>query len=326
MFPATGPRLCEHGLFPCMTSVPSATIPAAFDEGLAKRGLEPLSAQLIALDDERKAAISALQAATETRNALSKEIGQAKAKKDEARAQELMAQVSALKESLPQLEEQERAAEKALHEALAAIPNLPKDDVPVGADEHGNVERHRVGNPKNLAAAKQHFEIGEDLGMMDFETAAKMSGSRFVVLKSGLARLERALGQFMIDLHTNEHGYTEISPPLLVRDDAMFGTAQLPKFEDDQFWAFPGSALEEFVAVAASGQRRRRSLAQDAFKKIALRLDPDGGSHAYQSRARTDPHRGGTAASLHRAHALVPRRSGLRGSRYARHDPAASVH
>src|SRR6478735_8483635 len=227
--------------------------PRMFDEGLAKRGLEPLSAQLIVLDDERKAAISALQAATETRNALSKEIGQAKARKDEARAQELMAQVSALKESLPQLEEQERAAEKALHEALSAIPNLPKDDVPLGADEHGNVERHRVGNPKNLAAAKQHFEIGEDLRMMDFETAAKMSGARFVVLKSGLARLERALGQFMIDLHTNEHGYTEISPPLLVRDDAMFGTAQLPKFEDDQFWAFAGSALEEFAALVSSG-------------------------------------------------------------------------
>ncbi len=222
--------------------------PQRFDQGLVKRGLEPLSAKVIALDDRRKAAISGLQAATETRNALSKEIGQAKARKDEARAQELMAQVSALKESLPHLEQEERAAEKELHDALAAIPNLPKDDVPEGADEHGNVERHRVGNPKNLAAAKQHFEIGEDLRMMDFETAAKMSGARFVVLKKGLARLERALGQFMIDLHTNEHGYTEISPPLLVRDDAMFGTAQLPKFEDDQFWAFAGSSLEDFAA------------------------------------------------------------------------------
>jgi len=211
--------------------------PQRFDQGLVKRGLEPLSAKVIALDDRRKAAISGLQAATETRNALSKEIGQAKARKDEARAQELMAQVSALKESLPHLEQEERAAEKELHDALAAIPNLPKDDVPEGADEHGNVERHRVGNPKNLSAAKQHFEIGEDLRMMDFETAAKMSGARFVVLKKGLARLERALGQFMIDLHTNEHGYTEISPPLLVRDHAMFGTAQLPKFRDDQFMA-----------------------------------------------------------------------------------------
>jgi seryl-tRNA synthetase len=230
--------------------------PAAFDQGLRNRGMEPLSAHLIALDDGRKSAVSALQAATERRNAMSKEIGQAKAKKDETRAQELMAEVARIKETMPELEEAERAAEKALHEALAAIPNIPKEGVPVGADEHGNVERHRSGNPKNLAAAKQHFEIGEALGLMDFETAAKLSGSRFVVLKGGLARLERALGQFMIDLHTTEHGYTEVNPPLLVRDEAMFGTAQLPKFEDDQFWAFPGNALEQVVAAALEGQPR----------------------------------------------------------------------
>jgi seryl-tRNA synthetase len=230
--------------------------PAAFDQGLRNRGMEPLSAQLIALDDGRKGAVSALQAATERRNALSKEIGQAKAKKDEARAQELMAAVARIKESMPELEQAERASEKALLEALAAIPNIPKEGVPVGADEHGNVERHRFGNPKNLAAAKQHFEIGEALGLMDFETAAKLSGSRFVVLKAGLARLERALGQFMIDLHTTEHGYTEVNPPLLVRDEAMFGTAQLPKFEDDQFWAFPGNSLEQVVAAALEGQPR----------------------------------------------------------------------
>src|SRR5215213_9852266 len=209
--------------------------PAAFDQGLRNRGMEPLSAQLIALDDQRKSAISALQAATERRNALSKEIGQAKAKKDEARAQELMAEVARIKETMPELEEAERAAEKALFEALAAIPNIPKENVPVGADEHGNVERHRFGTPPTLNSAKQHFEIGEALGLMDFETAEKLSGSRFVVLKGGLARLERALGQFVIDLHTDEHGYTEVSPPLLVRDDAMFGTAQLPKFLEDQF-------------------------------------------------------------------------------------------
>jgi seryl-tRNA synthetase len=230
--------------------------PAAFDQGLRNRGMEPLSAHLIALDDGRKSAVSALQAATERRNAMSKEIGQAKAKKDETRAQELMAEVARIKETMPELEEAERAAEKALHEALAAIPNIPKEGVPVGADEHGNVERHRSGNPKNLAAAKQHFEIGEALGLMDFETAAKLSGSRFVVLKGGLARLERALGQFMIDLHTTEHGYTEVNPPLLVRDEAMFGTAQLPKFEDDQFWAFPGNALEQVMAAALEGQPR----------------------------------------------------------------------
>jgi seryl-tRNA synthetase len=235
--------------------------PAAFDQGLRNRGMEPLSNRLIALDDGRKGAVSALQAAMERRNAMSKEIGQAKAKKDEARAQELMAEVARLKESMPELEEAERAAGRALQEALAAIPNIPKSDVPVGTDEHGNVERHRGGNPKNLAAARQHFEIGEALGLMDFEAAARMSGSRFVVLKGGLARLERALGQFMIDLHTNEHGYTEVSPPLLVRDDAMFGTAQLPKFEDDQFWAFPGSALEQVVSSAV-GEATREGLLQ----------------------------------------------------------------
>jgi seryl-tRNA synthetase len=236
--------------------------PAAFDKGLLNRGTEPLSASLIALDDRRKSAVSALQAAMESRNAFSKEIGQAKARKDEARAQELMAEVARLKESIPTLEQEQREAEKALFDALASVPNLPKDDVPVGADEAGNVERHRFGNPKNLAAAKQHFEIGEALGLMDFETAAKLSGSRFVVLKGGLARLERAIGQFMVDLHTTEHGYTEINPPLLVRDETMFGTAQLPKFEEDQFWALPGSSLAELVTAALDG-----SMTQDALRK-----------------------------------------------------------
>ncbi|MBM6596123.1 serine--tRNA ligase [Microvirga pudoricolor] len=230
--------------------------PAAFDQGLQKRGMEPLSERLIALDDRRKAAVSALQSALELRNSRSKEIGQAKAKKDEARAGELMAEVARLKESVPALEQEEREAGQALDTLLASLPNIPKPDVPVGADEAGNVERHRSGNPKNLTVAKQHFEIGEDLGLMDFETAAKLSGSRFVVLKGGLARLERALGQFMIDLHTNEHGYTEVSPPLLVRDDAMYGTAQLPKFEFDQFWAFPGSALEDILSSAQGGASR----------------------------------------------------------------------
>jgi seryl-tRNA synthetase len=236
--------------------------PAAFDQGLRKRGMEPLSERVIALDERRRSAISAAQTELERRNSLSKEIGQAKAKKDEARAQELMAEVARLKESIPRLEQEAREAEGELHALLAAIPNTPKDDVPVGADETGNVERHRFGSPKNLEAARQHFEIGEDLGLMDFETAAKLSGSRFVVLKGGLARLERALGQFMIDLHTTEHGYTEVNPPLLVRDDAMFGTAQLPKFEDDQFWAFPGSALEQFIASAVADGVTREGLQQ----------------------------------------------------------------
>jgi seryl-tRNA synthetase len=209
--------------------------PQEFDEGLARRGLEPLSEELLRLDDARKSVIAQLQAAQEMRNARSKEIGKAKASKDEALAQTLMAEVAALKEGIPALEEQEREAEKALHDALAAIPNLPAADVPEGADEHGNVEKSRFGSPRSFDKAAQHFEIGEAMGLMDFETAAKLSGSRFVVLKGQLARLERALGQFMMDLHTTEHGYTEVNPPLLVRDEAMFGTAQLPKFRDDQF-------------------------------------------------------------------------------------------
>ena len=225
--------------------------PAAFDQGLRNRGMEPQSGRLIALDDRRKEAVSALQAALERRNARSKEIGQAKAAKDEARAQELMAEVARLKESVPQLEQAEREAGRQLDEALAGLPNTPKDDVPVGPDETGNVERHRFGHPRNLAQAKEHFEIGEALGLMDFESAAKLSGSRFVVLKGQLARLERALGQFMIDLHTTEHGYTEVAPPLLVRDDAMFGTAQLPKFEDDQFRAVAGTLQDAAAADAA---------------------------------------------------------------------------
>jgi seryl-tRNA synthetase len=211
--------------------------PAAFDEGLKKRGLAPLSAELIALDERRRGAIAALQAAQERRNALSKEIGQAKAKKDEACAQALMAEVAQLKDSVPQLEQAEREANAALEKALAEIPNLPNPDVPVGKDEHDNVERHRFGTPRDLATPKEHFEIGEAMGFMDFETAAKLSGSRFVVLRGQLARLERALGQFMLDLHTSEHGYVEVNPPLLVRNEAMFGTAQLPKFKEDQFRA-----------------------------------------------------------------------------------------
>ncbi|HEX8167980.1 MAG TPA: serine--tRNA ligase [Beijerinckiaceae bacterium] len=218
--------------------------PDAFDEGLKKRGLEPMAASLITLDEERRRAIAAAQEAQQRRNALSKEIGQAKAKKDEARAQALMAEVAQLKERAPQLEAAEREASAALEKALAEIPNTPNPEVPVGRDEHDNVEKSRFGHPRNFSAPKQHFEIGEALGQMDFETAAKLSGSRFVVLKGQLARLERALGQFMLDLHTTEHGYTEVAPPLLVKDEVMFGTTQLPKFFEDQFAAYAASNIE----------------------------------------------------------------------------------
>src|SRR5579872_6585978 len=210
--------------------------PAAFDAGLKRRGLAPLSASLLAIDERRRATIVKAEQAQARRNAASKEIGEAKKAKDEARAQVLMAEVNELKASIPGLEAEEKDASNELDKALAAIPNLPLAEVPDGADEHGNVEHHKFGAKRNYTSApKQHFELGEALGQMDFETAAKLSGSRFVVLKKGLARMERALGQFMLDLHTTKHGYTEVSPPLLVRDDVMFGTAQLPKFAEDQF-------------------------------------------------------------------------------------------
>jgi seryl-tRNA synthetase len=209
--------------------------PEALDRALRNRGAEPAAERLIALDEARRAAIQTLQEAQTRRNLTSKEIGQAKAAKDAQRAEALMAQVAALKETMQALEAEERAAEKALNNALAIIPNVPEDDVPVGPDEHANIEARRWGEPKRPNFAKEHFELGEALGQMDFETAAKLSGSRFVVLKAGLARMERALGQFMVDLHTEEHGYTEVQPPVLVKDDTLFGTGQLPKFAQDQF-------------------------------------------------------------------------------------------
>jgi seryl-tRNA synthetase len=218
--------------------------PAAFDAALKRRGLAPLSASLLAIDERRRGAILASEQAQARRNAASKEIGDAKKAKDEPRAAKLMAEVAELKTTMPQLELTAKAADEELAKELAAIPNLPSDEVPDGADEHGNVQRHVFGARRNYAfAPKPHDEIGSALGYMDFEAAAKLSGARFVVLKKGLARLERAIGQFMLDLHTNEHGYTEINPPLLVRDAAMFGTTQLPKFEDDQFWAVKGELL-----------------------------------------------------------------------------------
>src|SRR5712675_3293781 len=216
----------------------------AFDAGLKRRGLAPLSASLLAIDETRRAAILASEQAQARRNSASKEIGDAKKAKDDARAAVLMAEVAELKTTLPQLEAAAKAADEELAAALAGIPNLPLDEVPDGVDEHGNVQRHVFGAVRNYAfTPKPHDDLGHALGAMDFETAAKLSGARFVVLKKGLARLERAIGQFMLDLHTNQHGYTEVHPPLLVRDEVMFGTGQLPKFEDDQFWAIKGELL-----------------------------------------------------------------------------------
>src|SRR6201995_5316266 len=219
--------------------------PEAFDAALNRRGLAPLSSSLLAIDERRRAAILASEQAQARRNAASKEIGDAKKAKDEARAAKLMAEVAELKTTMPELEAAAKAADEELTKELSAIPNIPFDEVPDGVDEHGNVQHHVFATRRNYGfAPKPHDDLGTGLGYMDFESAAKLSGARFVVLKKSLARLERAIGQFMLDLHTNEHGYTEINPPLLVRNEVMFGTGQLPKFEDDQFWAIRDVALE----------------------------------------------------------------------------------
>src|SRR3954469_20523083 len=234
--------------------------PEAFDAALKRRGLAPLSASLLAIDERRRAAIQASEQAQARRNAASKEIGDAKKAKDDARAAKLMAEVTELKTTLPQQEAAVKAAEDELKTALAQIPNLPLAEVPDGADEHGNVQHHQFGAKRKLAfTPKPHDDLGGALGLMDFETAAKLSGARFVVLKKGLARLERAIGQFRLDLHSNEHGYMEVNPPLMVRDHVMFGTGQLPKFEDDQFWAVRGESLRALDEGALQGLGKLRN-------------------------------------------------------------------
>lgn len=218
--------------------------PEKFDAGLGLRGLDAQSGALLKLDDERRAHVSKLQEAQESRNLASKAIGKAKASGDEEAAQKAITEVAKLKGFLQSGEEEERRLSDALKDALAVIPNLPFDDVPQGTDESDNVEVHQGGEkPEFDFAPKEHFELGEALGQMDFEAAAKIAGSRFAVLRGGIARLERALGQFMLDLHTTEHGYEEIQPPLLVRDEAAYGTDKLPKFADDLFRTTDGRWL-----------------------------------------------------------------------------------
>ena len=210
--------------------------PDAFDAGLAKRGLAPQSAILIELDASRREALGKQQDAETERNALSKLIGKAKASGDEAEFNRLRGEVDRLKTVLEEAGQQARHFDETLNQHLAALPNLPHDDVPQGADEHDNEEVRRWGEPRAMGfAPRDHVDLGEGLGQMDFKAAAEISGSRFVALRGGLARMERALAQFMLDLHTTQHGYEEVSPPYMVRDEAMFGTGQLPKFADDLF-------------------------------------------------------------------------------------------
>ncbi len=234
--------------------------PEKFDKALASRGAEAMSKQLLTLDEARRMAVSQAQELQTKRNETSKQIGQAKAAKDEGLAKKLMDEVATMKEQLQIAEGSEREASQALENALAAVPNTPLEGIPFGVDEDANVEIRKVGAPTQIENPKQHFDIGEELGQMDFETAAKMSGSRFVILQGQLARLERALANFMLDTHTEEFGYTEVVPPALVRDDAVFGTGQLPKFKEDLFRTEEGFWLIPTAEVPLSNLVREQIL------------------------------------------------------------------
>jgi len=274
--------------------------PAAFDRALARRGLGPCAEEIVALDERHRGALTRAQELQARRNKISKEIGAARAKGGDTAG--LMAQVAADKEAQAAAEDEARALGATLDMRLAEIPNLPAGDVPDGPDETANVEIRREGAPTRPAEpVRDHVALGEGLGLMDFDRAARLSGARFVVLRGALARLERALGAFMLDLHTGEFGYTEVSPPLLVRDSALFGTGQLPKFGADLFragddhWLIPtaevpltnlvaGEILEEgrlplrltaltpcFRSEAgAAGKDTRGMIRQHQFQKVEL--------------------------------------------------------
>lgn len=226
--------------------------PARFDAGLARRGLGPRAAEILDLDARARALTTRLQDLQTKRNTASKAIGAAKGRKDDAEAARLMAEVESVKREMPMLEAEQGVLQKQLDDNLAAIPNIPADDTPDGKDESDNVEVRKWGEPKRINNAKEHFDIGEAMGLMDFETAAKMSGARFVLLKGALARMERAIANLMLDTHTGEFGYQECSPPVLVRDMAPFGVGQLPKFEEDLFKTTNGFWLTSTAEVTLS--------------------------------------------------------------------------
>ncbi|WP_109806757.1 serine--tRNA ligase [Sphingosinithalassobacter portus] len=248
--------------------------PAAFDAGLARRGADPLADELIALDERRRSLITELQAGQARRNEASKAIGAAKAQKDEETAQALMAEVSALKERLPALEAEEKSLTADLESRLAAIPNLPLADVPDGADEDDNALVASHGTPPQFAfEAKEHDEIGPALGL-DFETGVKLAGARFTLLRGPVARLYRALGQFMLTTLARDHGYEQVIPPLMVRDEAMFGTGQLPKFADDLFQTTDGRWLIPTAEVSLTNIVAQEILAEEELPLRFTALTP----------------------------------------------------
>lgn len=250
--------------------------PEAFDAGLARRKVAPMAAKVIEIDDARRKHIQDLQDAQTTRNATSKQIGQAMGAGDKARAEDLKKQVADLKTFIQQGEEKERGFDEELHQLLSGVPNLALDETPDGQDENDNVEVARIGEPPHLDVEKplQHFELGEGLGLMDFDTAAKMSGARFVILKGQLARLERAIGQFMLDVQTTENGYSEVNPPLLVRDDAMYGTGQLPKFSEDLFATTDGRWLIPTSEVPLTNMGREKIVDEASLPQRLTALTP----------------------------------------------------
>jgi len=247
----------------------------AFDNSLKRRGVALLSKELLALDDKRRQTVLELNENQGKRNASSKQIGMAKAQGDEEKSKDLMAQVSDLKAKVQAGEEMERQQTEELNAALAVIPNLLLDDVPDGESEDDNVEISRHGTPKDFAfEVKEHYQLGEDLGMMDFETAAKMAGSRFVVLTGQLAKLERAIGQYMLDFQTQENGFSETLPPLLLRSEALFGTGQLPKFAEDAFETTDGRWLLPTSEVPLTNMVRESMLKQSDLPLRFTALTP----------------------------------------------------
>ena len=269
--------------------------PHAFDAALARRGLPPAAAEILALDEVRRARIAAAEAALAERNAASREVGAAKARGDEAEFERLRALVAEKKDEIARLEAEAAAADAALRDLLLGIPNLPYDDVPDGPDETANVEIRRWGSPRNFAFPPlEHFEIPAAKAGLDFEAAGRLSGSRFVVMKGAMIRLHRALAQFMLDTHVEKHGLTEVWTPVLVREEAMVGTGQLPKFAEDSYqttngwWLIPTSEVTLTNLVAGQHPRRGRA------------ADPDDRAHPVL------PLRGGLGRQGHRRHAAPP--------------------
>ena len=248
--------------------------PDSYDEGWRQRGAATASGMILDLDEARRAAQTALQSAQARRKSVSEQIGRAKAAKDAAAADALLAEIESIKAEITEHTRRDADLSGRLQDVLAGLPNLPAADTPPGEDESGNVEVRRWGHPDLNAPAKDHVDLGAALNMMDFEAASRMSGARFVVLRSELARLERAIGQFMLDIQTQEHGYTEVSPPLLVKDRAVYGTGQLPKFAEDLFQTTNGYWLIPTAEVSLTNTVAEQILAEEHLPIRLAALTP----------------------------------------------------